>query len=177
MMTKHTGLAWLYIDYCEHDLQMIKTLFINILIQLFRQHGEVSNLMMKSLGYNWEGAKPTPAEYKSWLQEEVQKFKQTILIIDALDELCTTDLCKQLINELQSLNLLISLLITSRSQQDLPFLRGVSTEIKIKPRKEDVILYIKSQLRKSQQLWSHVQANPLIKDLAIKMLSKANDRM
>jgi hypothetical protein len=133
--------------------------------------------MMKSLGYNWEGAKPTPAEYKSWLQEEIQKFKRTILIIDALDELRTTDLCKQLINELQSLNPPISLLVTSRSQQELPFLRGVSTEIEIKPQKEDVILYIESRLRKSQQLWNHVQADPSIKDLAIEMLSEANDRM
>jgi hypothetical protein len=149
MMTKHTGLAWLYIDYREHDLQTIETLFTNILIQLFWQRGEVSNLMMKSLGYNWEGAKPTPAEYKSWLQEEIQKFKQTILILDALDELRTTDLCKQLINELRSLNPPISLLVTSRSQRELPFLRGVSTEIEIKPRKKDVILYIESRLRKN----------------------------
>jgi hypothetical protein len=177
LMTKHTGLAWLYIGYREQDLHSIETPFTNILVQLFKQRGEISNSMMKSLGFNWEGAKPTPAEYKSWLQEEIQKFSRTIIIIDALDEMRTTELCKQLINELQTLTPPISLLVTSRSQRELSFLRGVSIEIEVKPRKGDVILYIESRLEHSQQLGNHVQADPSIKDLAIKMLSGANDRM
>jgi hypothetical protein len=64
MKSKDTGIAWLYIDYREHDLQTIQNLFTNILVQLFNQRGEIS---MKCLGFNWEGAKPTLAEYKSWL--------------------------------------------------------------------------------------------------------------
>ena len=132
---------------------------------------------MRSLGFSWEGAKPTPAEYKSWLQEEIQNFQRTIIIIDALDELRTMELCKQFINELRSLSPPISLLVTSRSQRELPFLRGVSIELEIKPRKEDVILYIESRLKNNQQLWDHVQADHSIKDLAIEMLSEANDRM
>lgn len=177
LMTKHTGLAWLYIDYREHDLQTIETLFTNILVQLFRQRGEISKSMMRSLGFSWEGAKPTPAEYKSWLQEEIQNFQRTFIIIDALDELRTMELCKQFINELRSLSPPISLLVTSRSQRELPFLRGVSIELEIKPRKKDVILYIESRLKNNQQLWDHVQADRSIKDLAIGMLSEANDRM
>ena len=152
LMTKHTGLAWLYIDYREQDIHSIETLFTNILVHMFKQRGEISNSMMKSLGFNWEGVKPTPAEYKSWLQEEIQKFSRTIIIIDALDEMRTTELCKQLKNQLQSLTPPISLLVTSRSQRELPFLRGVSIEIEVKPRKGDVILYIESRLEHSQQL-------------------------
>jgi hypothetical protein len=105
--------------------------------------------MITSLGFNWEGAKPTLAKYKSWLEEETQKFKRIIVIINALDELRTIELCKQLLNELRSLYPPISLLVTLRSERELPFLRGVSIEIEIKPRKEDVILYIESRLRNS----------------------------
>jgi hypothetical protein len=140
------GIAWLYIDYREHDLQTIETLFTN-LVQLFKQRGEISKSMMKSLGFNWEGAKPTPAEYKSWLQEEIQKFDRTIVIIDALDGLRTKELCKQFINELQSLSPPIHLLVMSRSDLELPFLRGDSIEIEIQPRKDDVILYIECRLK------------------------------
>jgi hypothetical protein len=177
MKSKDTAIAWLYIDYREHDLQTMETLFTNILVQLFKQRGEISKSMMKSLGFNWEGAKPTPAEYKFWLQEEIQKFKWTILIIDALDELCTTELCKQFINELRSLNPPIHLLGTSRSHLDPHFLRDDSIEIEIKPRKDDVILYIDCRLKNSQQLRNHVLADPSLKDLTIEMLSEANDRM
>ena len=177
MKSKDIGIAWLYIDYREHDLQTMESLFTNILVQLFKQRGEISKSMMKSLGFNWGGAKPTPAEYKSWLQEEIQKFDRTIIIIDALDELRTEELCKQFINELQSLRQPIHLLVTSRSDRELPFLRGNSIEIEIQPRKDDVILYIECRLRNSQQLWDHILADPSLKELTIEMLTKANDRM
>lgn len=177
MKSKDVGIAWLYIDYREHDLQTMETLFTNILVQLFKQRGEISKSMMKSLGFNWGGAKPTPAEYKSWLQEEIQKFDRTIVIIDALDELRTEELCKQFINELRSLRQPIHLLVTSRSDRELPFLRGDSIEIEIQPRKDDVILYIECRLKNSQQLWDHILADPSLKELTIEMLTKANDRM
>lgn len=177
MKSKDVGIAWLYIDYLEHDLQTMEILFTNLLVQLFQQRGEISKSVMKSLGFNWEGAKPTPAEYKSWLQEEIQKFAQTIVIIDALDELPTKELCKQFMNELQSLNPPIYLLVTSRSDLELPFLQGDSIEIEIRPRKDDVILYIECRLEGSHQLWDHIQADPSLKGLVIEMLTKANDRM
>ncbi|KAF4629930.1 hypothetical protein G7Y89_g8218 [Cudoniella acicularis] len=177
MKSKDIGIAWLYIDYREHDLQTMETLFTNLLVQLFKQRGEISKSMMKSLGFNWEGAKPTPAEYKSWLQEEIQKFDRTIVIIDALDELRNKELCKQFINELQSLSRPVHLLVTSRSGVELPFLLDDSIEIEIQPRKDDVILYIECRLRNSQQLWNHIIADPSLKELIIEMLTKANDRM
>jgi nucleoside phosphorylase len=176
MKSKDIGIAWLYIDYREHDLQTMETLFTNLLVQLFKQRGEISKSVMKSLGFNWEGAKPTPAEYKSWLQEEIQKFDRTIVIIDALDELRTKEFCKQFINELQSLSPPIHLLVTSRPDRDL-FLRGDSIEIEIQPRKDDVILYIECRLKNSRQLWDHILADPSLKELTIEMLTKANDRM
>lgn len=177
MKSKDIGIAWLYIDYREHDLQTMETLFSNLLVQLFKQRGEISKSMMKSLGFNWEGAKPTTAEYKSWLQEEIQKFARIIVVIDALDELCTKELCKQFINELQSLNPRIHLLVTSRPDLEPHFLRGDSIKIEIQPRKDDVILYIESRLKNSRQLWDHILADPSLKELTIEMLTKANDRM
>jgi hypothetical protein len=140
----------------------------NILVQLFKQRGEISKSMMKSLGFNWEGAKPTPAEYKSWLQEEIQKFGRTIIIIDALDELRTTELCKQLIHELQSLKPPISLLVTSRSQRQLPFSGGSQHRNRSKTAERRRHSLHRKSLEKWQQLRNHVQADPSIKDLAIK---------
>jgi hypothetical protein len=161
----------------ERDLQTLETLFTNLLVQLLKQRGEISKSMMKSLGFNWEGAKPTPAEYKSWLQEEILKFDRTIVIIDALDELRTKELCKQFINELQSLSPPIHLLITSRPDRELHFLLRDSIEIEVQPRQDDVILYIESRLKNSRQLWDHILADPSLKELTIEMLTKANDRM
>jgi nucleoside phosphorylase len=177
LKSKDIGIAWLYIDYRERDLQTLETLFTNLLVQLLKQRGEISKSMMKSLGFNWEGAKPTPAEYRSWLQEEILKFDRTIVIIDALDELRTKELCKQFINELQSLSPPIHLLVTSRPDRELHFLRRDSTEIEVQPREDDVVLYIECRLKNSRQLWDHILADPSLKELTIEMLTKANDRM
>ena len=132
---------------------------------------------MKSLGSKREDAKPSAAEYKSWLQEEVQKFDQTIIIIDALDEMRTEELCKQLIDELQSLIPWIHLLVTSRPEVRLPIMSDDLIEIDIRPRKEDVILFVESRLQDSPLLWDHISKTPSLRDLTIDMLTKANNRM
>ena len=94
MKSKDVGIAWSYIDYRDHDLQTMENLFTNLLVQLCTQRGVISTSLMNSLNFHRERSKPTLEEYKSWLQEKVQKLSQTIVIIDALDELRTKVLCK-----------------------------------------------------------------------------------
>jgi Cdc6-like AAA superfamily ATPase len=175
--SKDVAIAWLYNDYRDHDLQTMENLFTNLLVQLCIQRGAISKSMMNSLSFQRERSNPTVAECKSWLQEEVRKFSQTIVIIDALDELRTKELCKQFIGELQSLKPPIHLLITSRSGLELPFLRDDRLEIEIQPRKDDVVLYIESRLKTSNQLWDPFQEEPLLKERLVEELTKANDRM
>jgi NACHT domain-containing protein len=174
---KGNAIAWIYVDYRERDLHTLENFYANLLVQLFKQTGEPSKSMMKSLGSKPEGARPTPAEYKTWLQEEVQKFDRTIIIIDALDELRMKEICKQFITELRSLRPPIHLLVTSRSSEELPISSDDIVQIEIQPRKDDVVLYIESRLNTSQPLWDHIRKSPSLKDLTIKMLTKANDRM
>jgi nucleoside phosphorylase len=174
---KRCGLAWVYVDYREHDLQTMESLFTNLLVQLFKQQGEISKSMSKFLGVNWKEAKPSPSDYKTWLQEEIQKFDQTILIIDALDELCTTDLCRRFIKELQGLKPAVHLLVTSRPYPEIRGLLGDGLKIEIRPRKEDVMLYIQSRLNSSDRLRGHMKADPSLSDLVITPLTEANDRM
>ena len=177
MKNKNTGIAWLYVDYRERDSHTLENFYANLLLQLFKQTGGLSKSMMKSLGSKREEAKPSAAEYKSWLQEEVQKFDRTIIIIDALDEMRTEELCKQLIDELQSLIPRIHLLVTSRPEVRLPIMSDDLIEIEIQPRKGDVILFIESRLQDSPLLWDHISKNPPLRDLTMDMLTKANNRM
>jgi Cdc6-like AAA superfamily ATPase len=173
--SKTIAVACLYIDYREHDSHTMENFYANILHQLFRQTGRLPNSMMKALGSKRDEAKPTVAEYKSWVQEEVQKFERTLIIIDALDEMRTEELRKQLIGELQSLE--IQLLATSRSEVQLPIGSNDLIEIEIQPRKEDVELFIESRLRDSAVLWDYTSKNPPLQDLTFNMLTKANNKM
>jgi hypothetical protein len=175
--SKAIGLAWLYMDYREHDSHTLENFYANLLLQLFKQTGSLPKLMMKSLGSKREEAKPSAAEYKSWLQEEVEKFERTIIIIDALDEMRTKELRKQLVEELQSLKPPIRLLITSRSDVTLPIASKNPIDIEIQPRIQDVLLFIKSRLKDSPVLLGHISENPELYRLTIDMLTKANNKM
>jgi hypothetical protein len=79
--------------------------------------------------------------------------------------------------ELQSLTPPIHLLVTWKSDIELHFSWGDSIAIEIQPRKRDVILFIESRLKTSQQLWNHILADPTLRELTVDMLTKANNRM
>lgn len=177
MKNQNIGIAWLYIDYREHDSHTLENFYANLLLRLSKQTGGLSKSMMKSLGSKREEAKPSAAEYKFWLQEEMKKFDQTIIIIDALDEMRTEELCERLIDELQSLIQRIRLLITSRPEVQLPIMSDGLIEIEIRPRKDDVVLFIESRLQDSPLLWGYISENPSLRDLTIDMLTKANNKM
>lgn len=132
---------------------------------------------MKSLGVNWQEAKPTLVQYQSWLRDEIRKFDRTIIIIDALDELPTRDLREQFICELRQLQPSIHLLMTSRPSLEIRRFLNDVTEIEVRPSKDDVILFIKSRLGKSLGLREHIEQNASLSNLLIEILTQANDRM
>jgi nucleoside phosphorylase len=171
------GLLWVYVNYREHDLQTMENLFTSLLVQCFRQRGEISTSMTKSIGMGWKEAKPSMSDYRTWLQEEIQRFQQTFVIVDALDEFRTTDLCKNFIKELRGLEPAVNLLVTSRPYPEVRDLLTAGLKIEIRPRKKDVILYIESRLKSSGRLRSHIEADPSLSGLVIELLTQANDRM
>ena len=177
--SKDCAIAWLYIDYRDHDLHTIDILLANLLVQLFEQHGQISKSMTQSLGSSviQRGARPAPAEYKAWLQEDVQRFNRVFVVIDALDEMCTQHIAKLLIAELQILEPTIHLLVTSRPDLGSPFSQENSHEIEILPREHDVILFTESRLKASNDLWNQISEDSFLRQSIIENLTKANHRM
>ncbi|KAK4945243.1 hypothetical protein LTR10_015402 [Elasticomyces elasticus] len=174
---ENEALAWIYVDYRDRSKLTMENLFSNILAQLFKQHGEISQSTMKSLGVNWQEAKPTLPQYRSWLQDEIRKFRRTTVIIDALDELPTKGLREQLIRELRQLQPAIHLLVTSRSLPEMQRSRDDGSTIEIRPQKADVISYVKSRLTSGFGLWEHIEQNETTLNLLVDKLTAANDRM
>ncbi|EXJ88937.1 hypothetical protein A1O3_02001 [Capronia epimyces CBS 606.96] len=173
---QNEALAWIYVDYREHDLQSMESLLTSLLAQLLHQRGQVSEFMMKALGSDWYQAKPTLADYRSWLRHEIQKFDGTTIVIDALDESRTLELGKNLINELQQLEPAIQILATSRPYAWIHEFQGM-TEIEVRPQQKDVVLYVGTRLARSPRLRDHIQTNPALAQLIIEKLTEANDRM
>ncbi|KAK5325159.1 hypothetical protein LTR93_004636 [Exophiala xenobiotica] len=174
---ENEALAWIYVDYRERSKLTMENVLSNLLAQLFKQHGEISQSTMKSLGVNWQEAKPTLLQYRSWLQDETRKFSRTTVIIDALDELPTKSLREQLIRELRQLQPPIHLLVTSRPLAEMRRSWEDASEIAIRPQKADVISFVKGRLTTGSGLWEHIEQNGTLLDLLVDILTKANDRM
>ncbi|KAK5367777.1 hypothetical protein LTR20_009123 [Exophiala xenobiotica] len=174
---ENEALAWIYVDYRERSKLTMENVLSNLLAQLFKQHGEISQSTMKSLGVNWQEAKPTLLQYRSWLQDETRKFSRTTVIIDALDELPTKSLREQLIRELRQLQPPIHLLVTSRPLAEMRRSWEDASEIAIRPQKADVISFVKGRLTTGSGLWEHIEQNGTLLDLLVDILTKANDRI
>jgi hypothetical protein len=175
--TDNVGLAWVYIDYREQDLQTMETLFADLLRQLVQTRGKISDSIIKSVGVSWREAKPSLGEYQTLLQEELAQFRKTFVIIDALDELPTKSLRKVLISELRRLDPAIHLLVTSRPLQDVGDMLGNECQIEIRARNEDVILYLESLVQGSDNLRGHIEADPSLQDFMKNFVSQSADGM
>lgn len=176
MKSQTVALTWIFADYREHDVQSMETLFRSLLVQLFHQGKGVSEIMMKGLGSNWQQAKPTFADYRTWLQDEVRRREKVLVVIDALDELRSKELGRRFLRELLELSPNIRILVTSRILPDRE-VRSSMSEVEIHPQREDVVAYIQNRLENSPQLRLHSRTRIGFSDTVMQKLTEANDRM
>jgi NACHT domain len=175
--TDNVGLAWLYMDYRGHDLQTMENLFASLLRQLVQKRGKIPDSIIRSFGVSWREAKLNLGECKTLLQEELDQFSKTVIVIDALDESSSKDLRKVLIFELRDLTPAIHLLVTSRPLQDIRDLLGDESQIEIRARNEDVTLYLERHLQGSDNLRGHLKADPSLQELMKNLITQSDDGM
>jgi nucleoside phosphorylase len=149
---ENVGLAWIYLDYSEHDSQTVEISFASLLRQLIQKDGIVSESMITSIGVSWREGKPNRTAYKSMLQRALQQYSKTIIVIDALDELRDPFLRKDLISELRRLTPAVNLLITSQPLRDIHDILDDTPQIEILPCNEDVKKSLECELQNSENL-------------------------
>ncbi len=175
--TENVGVAWIYLNYREKDLQTIENIFASLLRQLIQQGGSVTEAMITSIGVSWREGKPSLAAYKNMLQKALQQYSKTIIVIDALDESRSQDLRKDLVSELRNLRPTISLLITSRPLRDIHDILGDARQIEILARSEDVKKYLDSKMQANENLRKLVDADPAVQKVIEKLLTRSDDGM
>jgi nucleoside phosphorylase len=171
------GLAWIYMDYREHDLQTVENIFADLLRQFIQKGGEVSESIINSFGMSWREGKPNSSEYKNMLQKALQQYSKTVIVIDALDESRTQDLRKVLISELRRLRPAVHLLVTSRPLRDIHDMLGDTCQIEILARNEDVMLYLESHLQGNENLHNLIEADPSLQDVIKAFITQSDDGM
>jgi nucleoside phosphorylase len=170
------GLAWVYVDYRERNSQKMENFSADLLRQLVQKSEKISNSIINTFGkHSWGELKPKLGEYKTLLQEELQKFIRTFVIIDALDEWGTKHQIKELITELLNLKPAIHLLVTSRPSEEIRDLLDEALHIEIRARNEDVMLYLDNHLQNSDNLHRYIKADPTLQDLIKTSIIQSGD--
>lgn len=174
---RNIGVAWIYLNYREKDLQTIENLFASLLRQLIQQGGNITEAMITSIGVSWREGKPNLTAYKTMLQKALQQYSTTFIVIDALDEARSPDLRKDLVSELRSLRPTVSLLITSRPLRDIQEILGKARQIEILAHNEDVKRYLDSYMQEHENLRKLVDADPKVQSVISDFLTRSDDGM
>jgi hypothetical protein len=147
--------TYFYFDFADEKKQIMTSFLRSIIIQLFDDRLDVPN-QVQSLYDSYEGKEPTSEALFQTLLSLIKTFRQTYILIDALDECCERvemmNLLKRLILSSNSINLLI----TSRKEQDIitelqPHIEVVKC-IESAKVDADVMLYIHQRLETDKTL-------------------------
>jgi nucleoside phosphorylase len=174
---ENVGVAWIYLNYREKDLQSLENIFASLLRQLIQQRGGDTEALITSIGVGWKQGKPNLTAYKNMLQKALQQYSKTFIVIDALDESQSQTLRRELVCELRSLRPIISLLITSRPLRNMQNVLGDASQIEIMARSDDVKKYLDSFLKANKNLRKLVDADPKLESVITKFVTKSDDGM
>ncbi|KAG7009377.1 hypothetical protein G7Y79_00002g004920 [Physcia stellaris] len=162
------GVAYIYCNYKDRENQSLQNLLSCLIHQLLLQkpHALIHSVEAMREGHKATGTSPSVAEYVKVLEIAASHFASMSIVVDALDE-CSedNDVRRNLISVLLELTPVVRLLITSR---DIPKIRRQlqnAIHVKVKAREDDILRYIDTRIKRSEQLLIHVNKDRSLQDL------------
>lgn len=163
------GIAYIYCNFKRKNEQTIEDLLAILLSQLVRHSGSMPKAAQDLYSLHREkGTRPSLDEISKTLRSVVATYSRVFIIVDALDELQTSDICRRRfmseLFELQSRHR-ANIFATSRFIPEIidQFRGGV--ELEILARSEDVNMYLAGHMdrlpqcvQRSQQLQEDIKA-------------------
>ena len=155
----------MYLSYKDAEKQSLSNLVASLVCQLaFVEPVLPAELAASYTAHAFGATRPSPAECTQFLRTAVNRCTTVFLVIDAFDEY-PEEWRGQLLQELQTLQPRINLLVTSR---DLPtiarqFLKA--TRLDVEARREDISQYLQERIATSEGLKAYTQKDPTLSDL------------
>ncbi|KAI9875567.1 MAG: hypothetical protein M1830_008336 [Pleopsidium flavum] len=163
------GIAWIYFDYRERDQQKIASLVACLVQQLARRRTLLSDELEDLYTEHSRTQNPVSLnDYSRLLHLETQRSAKTFLVIDALDE-CTEEggTRRNLVAELQRLSSNVQVLFTSRPLPRIGELLDNPQQLEIRASKEDVRIYVETQLWAEDQLRDNLERDATLLEAII----------
>jgi hypothetical protein len=176
---ENVGIAWVYFNYNEHAFQTTENLISSLLVQLVQRHPIISDEVVKSFRFHRARlTRPSIGEYLNLLQQELLRFAKVYFVIDALDECPTQNRRRErFVTELQRLQPGVRLLFTSRPLHDVRAMMPFASDLEIRAKNEDVLLFLEGQILQEALLQRHIKNEPSLHSHILAAIVQSVDGM
>ena len=173
------GLAYIYCNYKERDVQTASNLIACLLKQLLQNHSQLPDDVTSSYKHHLNvGTRPSITEYSSLLQSTASRTSNIFIIIDALDEYIEEDGSRdKFLTEIKRLEPNMHLLVTSRWVPTIELEFERTMRLEIRAHDEDIRKYLHDRIQKTKRLRSHVEADPSLRDAIVNTLVENSQGM
>ena len=161
------GIACIYCNYKEQDVQTPANLIASIWMQLVLGKAAVNDDVKKLYKKHIDkDTRPNFQEVLEILKKETDKYKKLYVIIDALDE-CTDDFSREtLVEQIRGLQPKANLMVTSRVLDSIARIFAGAPVLEISASPADVRAYVAGRVSRGGQLSRHVKTDlMLFKDI------------
>lgn len=178
--TKNTGVAYVYCDYKDTNVQSSFNLFSSLTRQLVEKLSYLPPEVVEFYESHQQNdsPKPTVKGHLKLIVSLSQMFKSTFLLVDALDEFSDPgdfQDWKLLLSEVEGAESSLKLLVTSRPHLDgIKRIFQTSPQVTISANSDDVRIYITSRIEGNNRLAGFIGRYPSLKEEIVRVV---NDRV
>lgn len=172
------GVACIYCNYKEQDVQTPANLIAGIWMQLVIEKAVINDKVKKLYRKHVDkDTRPSLREVSEVLKMEIDKYKKVYVIIDALDE-CTDDFSREtLVENIRGLQLNVNLMVTSRFLDSIERTFKEASILEISADPTDIRTYVEGRISRGGQLSRHVKADAMLAEDIEKSIAESAQGM
>ena len=161
--TSPTGVAAIYCNFKERELQSPENLLAGACVQLISDSSvPLSTTLVKLYEtHSKTKARPTCKEILEVFDGITRSLNTVHIIVDALDE-CSGEVRTILLSRLEALPDNVKLMVTTRHVEEVIYKYRDSLRIEVRATDIDLMTYIKSRIATNGRLMRHVQDHPAL---------------
>ncbi|KAG8526588.1 uncharacterized protein KY384_008789 [Bacidia gigantensis] len=158
------GVAYVYCNYKEQNKQTLGNLLASVWRQIFQyetvDNSEVRQLYEKHVN---KGTRPKVKDIARILSQEIDRYENVYLFVDALDECTNEETRETFIRQLQELQPRICLIVTSRFSDSIARAFKEAPVLEICANRADVQAYVMGRIARSGRLARYVNSDEMLK--------------
>lgn len=173
-----TGLAYVYFNYKEGELQTAENMTGSLLKQLVMCHGDIHpELLADFRRHTNKSGQPSLSELCRLLVSEIRRFAKVFIFVDALDECSQTGTMVSFGGVLSTLRHQAHILITSRLSAPTDGQIGSDSELEIAATDADIKSYLENRMQTENRLSRLLRPDASLQDMVIKQIIQNADGM